>query len=152
MAGSHAAGGSLQLAELIDQYGEHIYRDLHEYAGGLSLVEALRDGSGYSPRQIILLIKGLPLESASVAAMRGGDEFRGWGFDRYLSTSLIDAVRENTFAFVAANSKRKPSPPQPTYRPKDKAQVKRSTGQPNLFAQRLSAARKAKAAKRGKGV
>jgi hypothetical protein len=150
VAGGHAAGGSAGLAELIDKYGEHVYRDLHEYAGGLNLVAALRDGSGYSPRQILLLIKGLPLESATIAAMRGGVEFRGWGLDRYLSAALHDAVKENTFAFVAANSKKKPTAPEPMFRPKEK-KAKTTNGHNNLFAQRLAAARKAKAARRAQG-
>lgn len=151
MAEGHAAGGSIQLAELIDLHGEHIYRDLHEYAGGLNLVDALRDGSGYSPRQILLLIKGLPLESATVAAMRGSNEFRGWGVDRYFRVALIDAIRENTFAFISANSKRRPTPPEPMYRPKEKV-TKRNTGQPNPFAQRLAAARKARAGQSTQGA
>jgi hypothetical protein len=145
VVGGHAAGGSLQLAELIDKYGEYIYRDLHEFAGGLSLVAAMRQGSGYSPRQILLLIKGLPLESATVAAMRGGDEFRGWGLDRYHSASLIDAVNYNTYAVIASNSgKRRPKPPEPVYRPKP---MKKPKAANNPFAMRLQAARRAKAAR-----
>lgn len=144
MAGGHAAGGSAQLARLIDQYGEHIYRDLHEYAGGLNLVDALSDGSSYSPAQILLLIKGLPLESATVAAMRGDDEFRGWGVDRYLLTALIDAVRESTYILLAANSKKKPSPPKPTYRPTEKV-LKKPPNPNNPFRQRLEQAKKANA-------
>lgn len=149
MAEGHAAGGSIQLAQLINQFGEHIYRDLHEYAGGLNLVDALREGSGYSPRQLLLLIKGLPVESATIAAMRGGSEFRGWGFDRYLHTTLIDAVHENTFAILAVNSQKpkKLTPPEPTYRPKDAEPVKKTKTQANNpFAQRLAAAKRAKAA------
>lgn len=151
MAEGHSAGGSLQLAELIDEYGEHIYRDLHEYAGGLNLVDLLRDDSGYSPRQILLLIKGLPLESATIALMRGSEEFRGWGIDRYQRAALIDAVRENTYAFISANSKKKVAAPEPVYRPKDKVK-KRSTGQPNIFAQRLAGARRAKAKRDNQGA
>lgn len=150
MAGGHSAGGSLQLAELIDRYGEFIYRDLHEYAGGLNLVDALRPGSGYSPRQLLVLIKGLPLESATVAAMRGGSDFRGWGLQNYLITNLIDAVRENTFAFIAANSKSKPKPFDPTYRPREKAAPKKRD-EKNPFAQRIAAARRAKARRKTQG-
>ena len=117
MAGVDSAGGSLSLAELIDKYGEQIYFDLHHYAGGLNLVEALQDGSGYSPRQLIMLISNLPMESATISAMRGDDEYRGWGVDRYMIAHLIDSVRENTYAFLMANSKKKPDKPEPTYRP-----------------------------------
>jgi hypothetical protein len=150
VAESHAAGGSFQLAELIDKYGEHIYRDLHEYAGGLNLVEILRDGSGYSPRQILLLIQGLPLQSATVAMMRGGQEFRGWDQDRYLSAALFDAVKENTFAFISANSKRKPPAPEPMWRPKEQTK-KKSRDKNNPFLQRLEAAKRAKAASNQQG-
>lgn len=146
MAGGHAAGGSLQLAGLIDEYGEHIYRDLHEYAGGLNLVDALREGSGYSPRQILILIKGLPLESATSAAIRGSQEFRGWGIDRYLRANLTDAVRQNTYVLLSANSKKKPAPPEATYRPKEAVQPKKQNPN-NPFAQRLAAAKRAKEAR-----
>lgn len=153
MAGSHAAGGSVQLAELIDKYGEHIYRDLHEYAGGLNIVTALREDSGYSPRQIILLIKGLPLESATMAAIRGSGEFRGWSVDRYLLVRLIDEVQHNTYQLIAANSKKKPTVPEPMYRPKEQAVVsKKGPDKSNPFMQRLIAAKKAKAARTVKGV
>lgn len=146
MAEGQPAGGSIQLAGLIDEYGEQIYRDLHQYAGGLNLVDALREGSGYSPRQILTLIKGLPLESDTAAAMRGGDDFRGWGADRYLTTSLIDAVRENTYAtIVMASGKKKPKAPEPTYRPKDKPVPTNKEPNPrNPFFQRLQAAKKAR--------
>lgn len=153
MAEGHAAGGSIQLAELIDKYGEHIYRDLHEYAGGLNLVEALREGSGYSPRQIILLIRGLPLESATMAATRGSHEFRGWSVDRYLLVRLIDEVQQLTYAFISANSKKKVDPPEAMYRPQDKPKlVKKERDTSNPFFQRLAAAKKAKAARKAQGA
>jgi hypothetical protein len=130
VAGGHAAGGSAGLAELIDQHGEYIYRDLHEYAGGLNLVDALRDGSGYSPRQIITLIRGLPLESATVASLRGGQQFRGWSTGQYLDAQIVDAVRENTYAtIVMGGPKRKPREPEPIYRPD--TEEKRKKG--NIF-------------------
>jgi hypothetical protein len=78
--------------------------------------------------------------------MRGGDEFNGWGFQRYQLQSLIDAVNYNTYAVVAVNSgKRKPKPPEENYRPKEKSRKKPKSN--NVFAQRLMAARRAKAAK-----
>lgn len=126
MEGDHAAGGSAGLAELIDKHGEEIYFDLHHYAG-LNLVDALRDGSGYSPRQLLALIRQLPLESATVAALRGGSQFRGWGLDRYISSQMVDALQENTYVTAATSGalKRKPKPPKPSYRPnKDEGKKK----------------------------
>lgn len=136
MAGVDSAGGSLSLAELLDKYGEKVFFDLHHYAGGLNLVDALQYDSGYSPRQLILLIANLPVESATIAAMRGDDEFRGWGVDRYMIANLIDSVRENTYVLLAANSKRKPEKPQPTFRPEQKRKDKT---QPNSFASMAAA-------------
>lgn len=118
MAEGYSAGGSVGLAELIDKHGEYIYRDLHEYAGGLNLVDALREGSGYSPRQLIMLIRNLPMDSATIASIRGGEQFRGWSMDRYMVAQLIDAVQENTYVTIlAAGPKRKPKAPEPTHRP-----------------------------------
>ncbi len=84
---------------------------------GVNLVSALRAGSGFSPRQILALIRQLPVESRTAAGMRGGEQFRGWGPDRYLAALLVDAVTQNTYAFVAANSTRRPKAPEPVPRP-----------------------------------
>lgn len=115
---------------------------------------ALSPDSGYSPRQILILVRNLPIESATMAALRGGSEYLGWGFDRYLTARLIDAVQENTYVQVAANSgKRKPKPPVPTYRPDDKAKAKEKK-KTNMFSvmagQRLAVARRARAARGAK--
>lgn len=114
-------------------------------------MDALREGSGYSPTQILLLIKGLPLESATVAAMRGGDEFRGWGIDRYHTAALIDEMRVNTYVTAAAaGGKKKPPKPEPSYRPKEKVRRRPKSAEPdknNPFFQRLEAAKKAKLAR-----
>ncbi|GGM64809.1 hypothetical protein GCM10012275_39250 [Longimycelium tulufanense] len=63
------------------------------------------------------MIRQLPPESRTVAALRGGAQFTGWGVDRYLLASAVDAIRETTYAVVAANSQRKPKPPKPVPRP-----------------------------------
>lgn len=141
MDGGYAAGGSAGLAKLIDTYGEQILADFQsEY--GLNLVQVLQPG-GMSPRQVLALIRQLPPESRTVAALRGGDQFRGWGVDRYLLASVIDAINQNTFAFVSANSKRKPKAPEPVSRPtKDGGPRKDDASNP--FRQRLNAARQAK--------
>lgn len=72
------------------------------------------------PRRALALIRNLPLESNTVAQMRGGSDFVGWGLDRYLMSTLIDAVQTNTHAFVMANSKNKPKAPPPINRPDDR--------------------------------
>lgn len=67
--------------------------------------------------------------------MRGGIQFLGWDTDRYLLAQLIDSVRENTWAFVAANSKKRPKQPQPIPRPE-----KNVTKKKNQFAAMARAA------------
>lgn len=49
--------------------------------------------------------------------MRGSPEYRGWDIDRYLLAAVVDAIQQNTHAFVSANSKQKPKPPEPVPRP-----------------------------------
>lgn len=128
MDGGDPAGGSVELVRLINQFGECILADLkHHY--DVDLHDVLVDGSGLSPRLVIAYIRQLPPDSATVAAIRGGEQFRGWGVQAYLLANIIDSMKENTYAFVASNSKRKPKAPDPFPRPQ--AQVKQKT---NAFA------------------
>jgi hypothetical protein len=132
--GVHAGGGSKGLAELIDKYGECILADFQsEY--GVNLVEEIR--AGMSPAQIISLIRQLPMESRTIAQLRGGDDFRGWGIDRYMLAQLLDAVQGTTYAVVASNSKKKPKAPKPVYRP-----AKGGFKANNVFRQKLDAQKK----------
>jgi hypothetical protein len=137
--GGDPAGGSAGLAELIDKYGDEIFADLLQYCG-VNLVVALKPGSGFSPRQLLALIHQLPVESRTVAAIQGGPEFRSWTPDTYLLAAVIDAVRENTWAFVSANSKKKPKPPEPVKRP-GKAKKKKTNSFAAMATQHLMSQR-----------
>lgn len=142
MAGGYTAGGSLILAELLDEHGEKIYFDLHRYVG-LNLVDLLSEGSTYSPREIVILILNLPIDSATMAAIQGGSEFRGWGIGEYQQAAMIDAIQQNTYAVVAANTDKKskmPKPPERAYRPGNKQANEKKT---NSFATMASAFYKA---------
>ena len=130
MDGGDPAGGSAELARLIDQTGESIFADLQRYYG-VRVLDVLVDGSGLSPRQVLAYIRQLPPESATVAALRGGDQFRGWDTSAYMLANLFDAIQANTYAFISANSKRKPKAPEPFERPDIKVAKKKK---PSLFA------------------
>jgi hypothetical protein len=91
-----------------------------------------------SPAQIIVLIRQLPLESRTVAMRRGGEDFLGWGVDRYMQAQLLDAVQMTTHAVVQSNSKKKVKAPKPVYRPGKKPKVA------NPFRTKLEAAKRAK--------
>ncbi|AIG78467.1 Hypothetical protein AJAP_28145 [Amycolatopsis japonica] len=147
MGGGDPAGGSGELARLIDRYGEYILADFQQYYR-IDLADVLRPGSGLSARRALALLRQLPIESATVAQLRGGPEFRGWGITQYLLADLVDAVQFNTHAFISANSKKKPKPPQPFDRPESRAKRKRGS---NSFAA-MAMRRISAVAKRKKGV
>lgn len=71
-----------------------------------------------------------------MAEIRGGPEFLGWGPEMYRLTDLVDAVNQNTYAFICANSKNKPPRVDPVPRPGESKRNKK----PGLFAAMARAA------------
>lgn len=92
---------------------------------------------GLSPAQIIVYIRQLPLESRTVALRRGGEDFWGWGVDRYMLAQAIDAIQMVGHAVAQSNSKKKVKAPKPVYRPGKKPKVA------NPFRTKLEAAKRA---------
>lgn len=92
--------------------------DLSEYHN-IDLVSVLRDGS-ISPRMLLARLRCLPDTSALHAAIRG--EPRGWGGDRHLLVTLVDAIQINTWHVAASGQRRKPRKPKPLKRPRVKKQ------------------------------
>lgn len=99
----------------------------------LNLADVLRFDGSLSVWEAATLATQLPPSSRTAAAMQGGAEYCGWTIDRYLLAALLDAVNVNTFAFVSANSKKKPKPPKLTPRPGDEVR-KQQAKQNNPFA------------------
>jgi hypothetical protein len=93
-----------------------VVSDLSEFHR-IDLVTVLRDES-VSPRMLWARIRGLPDSSALHASIRG--EPRGWGTDRHLTATVIDAIQNNTWATIAVATKRKPRKFKPVKRPKSK--------------------------------
>lgn len=137
MGGVNPGGGSLVLASLVDRAGEAIYQDLQEVYG-VNLIKAVE--GDLAPLEILMLIRGLGLGSRFVATLQGSEEFQGWDVGQYQLATLIDAVNYNTYAVIAANSKRKPKEPKPAYRPK-----KGGRQANNMFRTQLELAKKRKA-------
>lgn len=85
------------------------------------------------------------MESRTRARLRGGEHFEGWGLDQYFYAALVNAVRENTYAVISANSKKKQKPPDPVEIPDN---WKPKQPQKNTFAAmagaRIAATRNAK--------
>lgn len=112
MGGGDPTGGSLELANLIDKYGEVLLPDLKHYYG-IDLRDLFSEVSPLSPSFVLAHIRYLPLESAFVAAQRGGQQFRGWDEGRYMLATLINAVRLNTYVFTLAHIDSKSKQPDP---------------------------------------
>ncbi|APD20993.1 tail assembly chaperone [Mycobacterium phage LeoAvram] len=134
MAGGHLTGGSAELAGLIDRYGEHLVPDLKHYYG-IDLRELFSEANPLSPQYVLIHIKHLPIESAFVAAIRGGQEFRGWNADRYALAAIINSIRAGNYMFVMANSDpRKGKPPLPSPWPVPQENKAEKKYAPNSFA------------------
>lgn len=88
--------------------------------------------SGLTPRFVLSLIFQLPVTSRTVAKRRGGDQFEGWDTDRYLNVGIYNTLQQILYAFVAANSKKKPSEPKPFPVPVDTT-PKPKTHKPGSF-------------------
>jgi len=110
---------------------------LHEMIADFREVYHLRlldvlDGT-LSVAEAAILTEQLPPSSRTFAARQGGAEYWGWTLDRHLTAALVDAVRENTFAFIQSNTKKKLRNPQPIPRPGDEER-KQQEKQNNPFA------------------
>lgn len=105
----------------MDDHASAVVSDLSEYHG-LSLVDVLAEHS-HSPRTLLSFIAWLPDDSALAASMRG--QPRGWGTDRHLLATVVDAIQANTWITAAVASKRKPKRPKRLPRPEsEKKSVK----------------------------
>ncbi len=112
MDGGHPGGGSRGLADLIDEYGEHLAADLLEHYR-VDLRDLMHPGSPLTPLWLLVLIRGLPEGGRFNAAVRGGQEFRGWDASRYAAAATVNAVRALQHTYVSAHVKSRPKPPEP---------------------------------------
>ena len=149
MDGVHPVGGSRELAKLLEEHGGILVPELKHYFG-----LDVRDVLTYdvSPKFVIIHISYLPMGSAFVAEMRGGQQFRGWTEDRYIQVMNLNTQRIANYMFLCANmdsKKKKPPPPLP-YPVPDKPVKEDQTKRPGSFAA-IAAAQMA-AARRKKGI
>lgn len=120
---------------MIETSGEELIADFQQ-TYGMNFARAVREEP---PSRLLMLIRQLPLESRTIARLRGGEQFIGWGVDRYMMAQLIDSVNSVAHISASANSKKKLKAPKPMTRPKKKAPKA-----DNVFRQRMDAAKKAK--------
>lgn len=104
----------------MDEVGGGFYYDLRHYLG-IDIADVV--GGKIPPALALEYVRNLPPGSATYAFLAGGEEHRGWDTQLYMMANLLDAVRENTYVLVAANSKRKPEAPKPFERPTTKTKT-----------------------------
>lgn len=88
----------------------------------INLVDVVTGAGGWTPSLVLGLLAELPEEAATVAAVRGGGEWRGWTRNTALLADLFDAQNVNTQA--SGQWKRRPPKFDPYPRPK-KQQTRR---------------------------
>ena len=76
-----------------------------------------------SPRGIFARLVNLPDDSALAASLQGVP--RGWGTNRHLLASTVDAVIGNTYVTARVAGAKRVRKPKPIPRPKSKARPKR---------------------------
>ena len=121
MAGSDAGGGSSALGELIEKYGDALYRDLLFFYG-VDLTDTV-NGYGTAPSLVLGLIRGLPDTSMCHAREAGGDWNLGWGVERHMLAQIYDALNFNTAA--TGQCRKKPPKFKPFPRPKKPSEKKK---------------------------
>jgi hypothetical protein len=128
--GTHRSGGSLELARLIDKAGEDLIPDLKHYYG-IDLRDLFSEDNPLSPRWVLMHVMNLPIESAFMAEIRGGKEFRGWDEGRYMLASIYNVINILKYITILANSdpkKTTPEPPEPFPTPDNLVARKKSGG------------------------
>lgn len=135
MDGECERGGSLELARLIDEYGQHLIPDLKQYYG-IDLRDLFSEDDPLDPRWVLIHVANLPIASSFVAMQRGGLEFRGWDEDRYADADMIDALQDIAYILIMANrdpNKTAPPPPKRYRRPGVKSQEELSDDKKTTF-------------------
>ncbi|MFI6491210.1 hypothetical protein [Streptomyces sp. NPDC050564] len=115
------------------------------YWPGRSLLELYRGEMSW--RELRVFLRYLPTDSATARAVRGSTaEEDAWTLDRQLLASVVDAMRENTFATVKLHGDPKrtgrlkpPDPiPRPGVKPPQKTNVIRFGGRHGSGAAQLA--------------
>ncbi|MFF3673568.1 hypothetical protein ACFYYS_06200 [Streptomyces sp. NPDC002120] len=91
-------------------------------------VDVLRvfDG-GISPKLVLSLVGNLPIDSATLAALRGGSEHAGWDLNAYLLADVIDLLQWVQYTLTVQNAgkaAKKVKKPEPYKRPGVKSRKK----------------------------
>ena len=114
------AGGIGGLAGFLREHGEAVEWDVARYWPGRRLLELYRGEMSW--RELRVFLRFLPPDSATARSVRASTpEEDAWPLERQLLASVVDAVREQTFAMVKLHGDPKKTgrmkPPEPIERP-----------------------------------
>lgn len=151
MAGGYPAGGSLYLAEQLDLYGGAIVADFAHRYPQVDLRDLFSEENPLHPTWVLnLLIHMPPSDSAYIAELQGGQQFRGWDTSRLALAATVNAIRELQHVYIVSHidpkKSAKPKPPTPFPTPYDDGRKPKKS---NLFAS--TAGRMLHQARRRKG-
>jgi hypothetical protein len=106
------AGGSLQLVELIEEYGG-AELDYELLRLGIDLPgDVLRD-QRVSPRRVLWLAEQMPSDSAVAAALAGNRAIRDWRLDPVLLTGIFNRLGALIVATIQPHTKKRVPMPKP---------------------------------------
>lgn len=103
----------------------------------MDLRDLFVEDTSLTPSLVLALVYELPVGSRTASLMSGVEDSSGWGINSYLLASLINAVRENTFANMQVRTKKKLSRPEPVNTPLSKREEKKPAG--NTFVRMAQA-------------
>lgn len=84
---------------------------------GVDLRHVVSGDSDLTPALVLGLVEELPFGCRTTAVLSGEEGFAGWDLQSFLLASVVDAVREGTFANMQVRTKKKLTPPDPVSRP-----------------------------------
>lgn len=122
---------------MIDKHGGALLSDLWHYYG-IDLRDIFSDDNPLSPRFVLSMIFGLPLDLEFNASQRGGKHYRGWGPAEYALADIATSHRATNYMYLSAHidpkKSKKPTEPKPFPIPDD-VDDKKPKKKPNLFSQ-----------------
>lgn len=105
-----------RLVKLLNEgHGEAIEGDLRIHAG-VRLRDLWDPASDLTPREVWSYLLAMPDDSAYVASLRGGRQFRGWDSSRYLLANIQDLLAGANYQRSGGKGRK----PQPVKRPRRK--------------------------------
>lgn len=112
---------------MIDKYGGALVSDLLHYYR-VDLRDLFREDNPLSPRWVLNLIIGLPMDLEFRAAERGGKKFRGWGPSTYALADIATSLRTLVYLYLSAHidpkKSKKPAEPKPFWIPDESSEHK----------------------------